>query len=276
MEKLFTAKITPHCSFKPDPSKLEELAKDLAQFGLENSSLYKSITVEKVTVSEKDLEECAIIPKDIEKIFWQHGSVIRPKCCNSTQQEFYDKYVACTPENIKHVFTSTLDQSKSKKWFTERKVRISASRAHSISHARKKETSLKYFFESMFDSSNLRYGRDMEPLAKTAYKELTANELYDSGLVIKYDNPWLCSSPDGLVKDSRNQLFCLEIKCPSSCKDKNIVVPYIVDNELKNSHQYITQVQVQMFCCNLQMTHLFIYSSCDHKLICVPRDDQFL
>ena len=275
MEKLFNSKTTPHCSFKPDDSKLEQLAKDLAQFGLEKSSLYKSITIQKVVVEEMD-KDPYVIPTEIEKIFYQNQSVAHIKCNDSIQQQFYDENVVCEQENIKEIFTSTLDQSKSKKWFLERKVRISASRAHSISNARKKETSLKYFFESMFDSANLRYGREMEPIARSAYKQLTANEVYDSGLVIQYGHPWICSSPDGLIKDANNEILCLEIKCPSSCKDKNIVVPFIVNNQLKKSHQYFTQVQVQMFCCNLKMTHLFIYSSCDQNLICVPRDDIFL
>ena len=68
MEKLFNAKITPNCTFKPDTTQLEQLANDLALFGLEKSSLYKSITIEKVFVEEMVLEPFAI-PADVEKIF---------------------------------------------------------------------------------------------------------------------------------------------------------------------------------------------------------------
>jgi putative phage-type endonuclease len=116
----------------------------------------------------------------------------------------------------------------------------------------------------------------MEPKAKEKYKSLTLSEVIESGLVVKTGQPWLCATPDGIVKDKNGDICILEIKCPSSCLDKNINVPYIVNNELKKSHQYYTQVQLQMYCCNLKKAHFFVYSNCDHKLLTVERDEAFL
>jgi putative phage-type endonuclease len=259
-----------------DEDQLKQLAEEMAQFGLVNAALYKSITVEKNPVQEMEVDNSYVLKDDLKQLFTLDSTVAQDFVVLDICKDIYEKDVVCSVDDAVNVFLSTTGQSKSREWFKARKNRISASRAHSIVNARKKETCLKYFFESSFDSENLRYGRETEPIAKTAYQNLTLNEVIESGLVIKSQKPWLCASPDAIVKDRSGELIILEIKCPSSCKNKPIRVPYISDNDLKKSHPYYTQVQVQMFCCNLKQAHFFVFSDLDFKLITVKRDDDFL
>jgi hypothetical protein len=146
-------------------------------------------------------------------------------------------------------------------------------RAHKILHGKKTETRLKYFFESPRATKGMIYGRDTEVTARESYTKLTGNKVIESGLIVKANQSWLCSSPDGLIKDLK---ACLEIKCPSSCENNNISVDYVKDNKLLQSHPYFTQVQLQMYTSNCDVCHFFVFSKKDFILVNVPRDNEFL
>ncbi len=95
-------------------------------------------------------------------------------------------------------------------------------------------------------------------------------------MFVKSDHSFICASPDGISITDSGQLYVLEIKCPSSCKGKKISVPYLEDGELKKSHAYYTQVQLQLFCCNLDVAHFFVYSDVDYQLLEIHRDNDYL
>ncbi len=113
----------------------------------------------------------------------------------------------------------------------------------------------------------------MEATARESYTKMTGNIVIESGLIIKANQSWLCSSPDGLIKD---QKVCLVIKCPSSCGNATISVDYVKDSKLIQTHPYFTQVQLQMYTSNSDVCHFFVFSQKNHILINVPRDDEFL
>ena len=144
-----------------------------------------------------------------------------------------------------------------------------------MAFARKEETLRNYFFRAPFDTENLRYGRETEPKAKEAYCKEQGKVVHESGLVISQNYPWLCASPDGLVVEDNGELTVLEIKCPVSGQDGPIQVDYIKEGSLSRNHPYFAQVQVQLFCCNAQQCHFFVYGSQDNQLIKIPRDDAF-
>ena len=278
IESMFGGSVLTPTTFKPDYEELSKLANEMEKFGLVQASLYKSITVNK-EITEVLHNKPLQIESELKKVLFVNDILLsnyRMLPVNEKNADFYNRNVYCDTESAVEIFLTTLGQSASKEWFTARKFRISASKAHLIANARKRETCLKYFFEGSFDSSNLRYGRDMEPVAREKYKELTKNVIFQSGLVVLKNKPWLCASPDAIVKDENGQFLVLEIKCPSSCKDKKIVVPYLVNDSLKKSHPYYTQVQIQLFCCNLTTAHFFVFSETNYKLIIVKRDDPFL
>jgi len=75
-----------------------------------------------------------------------------------------------------------------------------------------------------------------------------------SGLVLHICRPWISASPDGLILINGKISSVLEIKCPSSCKQKSIIdqltrksnLSYIeIKNGevgLKYSHKYYSQI----------------------------------
>jgi hypothetical protein len=139
--------------------------------------------------------------------------------------------VNCDGEEKLHIFQTTVGQASNQNWFRARKSRMSASKARQLAFAQKEETLLKYFFGSVVDSDNLRYGRETEPIARDEYANLQSVSVHDSGLVISSSHPWLCASPDGIVIGPDGELIVLEIKCPVSGQTSHIDMPYIKDGK---------------------------------------------
>ncbi|MBM3939204.1 MAG: hypothetical protein FJ333_11215, partial [Sphingomonadales bacterium] len=101
---------------------------------------------------------------------------------------------------------------------------------------------------------------------KEKFEKITKAVVLKSGLIIKTGQSWLCASPDGLLE---NENSCLEIKCPFSCKDSELDVPYIKENMLVKNHPYYTQVQLQMYVSNSEKCYLFVFSPHNHELVVV-------
>ena len=279
IEKLFSLPHTPGPSWKKSPADCASLARELEEYGLSSSSLFKSLTAKVPSQPADDaatLEEEKDLHPSILQIFLGSRQVCGTGRLPVKEEEasFYShKILSSSADDI---FRGTLGQSKMRRWYSERAVRISASVGHSIAHARTPDSCLKYFMEPVLDNRNLRYGRMMEPVARKKYEEVTSYKTHDAGLVVKSEERWLCSSPDAFVEDRMGNVFLLEIKCPSSCEGKKIDVPYIDEKGSLKRGTYHTQVQLQMYCCNMSKCHVFIYSSEDYRVIEVEKNEEFL
>ena len=200
------------------------------------------------------------------------------KTLTAVQRKYYIEHILVTSSKAEEICKQTINQSSSDIWKNERKYRITASRAHKIKNARKDENRLKYFFDDLTSLENvesIRYGMDMERLAREKYQSVTGNRVFVPGLVIKIDEPWLAASPDGIVLDRNENYKLLEIKCPFSCKDKKIDVKYLQGGKLQESHAYFTQVQIQMYVSQARETDFFVFSSEDYKIITIKYDQDF-
>ena len=175
--------------------------------------------------------------------------------------------------SVSDVFRNTRGQSLNKVWYEQRHFRISASTGRKVERARNVRTSMNYFFGSECNHPNLTYGRAMEAEARQKYEEVTGNRVLECGLVIKKSQPWLCATPDGIYKSSDQDFNLLEIKCPSSCRQKKIQVDCIQDNKLKKNSPYYTQVQLQLYVSDAKSCEFFVYSSEDYVLLSVERND---
>ncbi len=277
IEQLFDLKPVEGPTFKQATDKMQGLAEEMAQFGLTDRSLYKSLVAANEE-DELDQENELAAYKAPEEVRCLLNTQLLIPCSSLqpslSQKDFFEKMVACTTEKSVRIFEETIGQDKNKQWFIHKKYRISASRAHRISRA-KPSNQLKYFVALQGDHPNLRYGREMEPIAREKYMELTGNTVLLSGLFVKNCQPWICASPDGIVK-SADEVFLLEIKSPSSCKGKEIKVPYLENYTLKKNHEYFTQVQIQMYCANVAKCHFFVFTQADYVLLEIARDDDFL
>ncbi|KAG0443067.1 hypothetical protein HPB47_015321, partial [Ixodes persulcatus] len=95
--------------------------------------------------------------------------------------------------------------------------------------------------------------------------------LFQTGLVVMPEQPWLCCSPDGLIQVS-GETVLIEIKCPESCKTRPIFdheavicnVAYLTNTDVELSLEppkpHYTQVQVQLYVLNLRKAIFYVYS----------------
>lgn len=108
-----------------------------------------------------------------------------------------------------------------------------------------------------------------------------------AGLVVHQSQPWLCGSPDGLLKYQGSPCL-LEIKCPYKRRDSILIdatekvsfLKYVkyVDGQLtlQKSHRYYTQVQLLMYVCNVSLCFFFVHSNVHDITLLIERDEDFI
>ena len=283
----------PDASFNPpnieDQDSYLELLK---QAGCENSMMFSLLNshTDHQTAATPPPPSLVALPEWIQDIFVPlqapfHFLILSPdrsglepiqSLADSSIEQFYDSNIRTDQRRAFEICNMTRLQAKSPEWFFQRKTRITASAAHKIWRAKKTETRWKYFFQSATNLPSLEYGRLMEPVAREAFSNLTDFVVEDVGLVVRCDQSWLAGTPDGVFKDANGNVCLLEIKCPSSCKGKKIEVDYLEDRELKKSHPYYTQVQIQLYVCNCAFCYFYVYTSVDQVLAIIERDEELL
>lgn len=228
---------------------------------------------------------------------------------------YYKNNISLTESEIITLCCETLGQSNCEKWFSQRLIRISSSKdVHDIKSRNTKSVEKlvsDMLYPKKIDTPATKYGNKNESKAKALYKQMYNVEIKDVGLIVKYKQPWLCGSPDGvvieglcsspdeeLIEGSPDEEVIegglikkiVEIKCPMTCEKVPIVnyvskvcnVSYLlfVDGEvrLRESHVYYTQCQVQMYLTGLSQCDLFIYSPVENGSCCVSifRNEDFI
>jgi len=215
---------------------------------------------------------------------------------NFKENEFYINNIALSSETCLNIYNETMAQSLSDTWKACRHFRISASvKAHKIKTCKDwtsfglnkfADTLIKETTLGKTGSINVKYGQETEPVAFEKYQELNEVEVLKAGLVIHCKTPWVCASPDGLVLQKGEINKILEIKCPISCKNKQLIennVPnlkylHIVKGkiELKRSSLYYTQIQLLMYCSGLKFCDLFIYNNIKPILLTINQNNAFM
>ncbi|XP_064454764.1 uncharacterized protein LOC135366038 [Ornithodoros turicata] len=193
--------------------------------------------------------------------------------------------------NVEEVARATLGQNVNDRWHKERRLRVTASNAHRV-------WTRKDGFEKLAKSlvcprrvqtAAMAYGTATETAARQSLQREMKVPVTQIGLVVHDQQPWLCGSPDGLMKIREEQVL-VEIKCPHSRRGKPVVdraqklsyVKYLTyDHDegqfyLKETHSYYTQVQVMMYILNITKTLFYVYSSSQQVTVNVARNDAFL
>ncbi|XP_064472487.1 uncharacterized protein LOC135386943 [Ornithodoros turicata] len=219
------------------------------------------------------------------------GSFVSASLLQSLSKEatnFFEANIALH-EDPMSVAVKTTGQSKSPRWNAERKFRISSTKAHGVWIRKRDFESLvnRMLSQKKFTSRATSYGTRNESVARKALEALLSTKIFETGLVVLPYQPWLCCSPDGLVCIN-GETVVTEIKCPYSREGLPVVdeagkvsfVKYLtyVDDKLtlKKSHEYFTQIQVQMYIMNLSKAILYVYSSVQSVYLYINRDDEFL
>lgn len=178
-------------------------------------------------------------------------------------------------------------------WHLERRVRITASVAKSFFTAKRLDTIVNDHLWKFKDIANIpaiKYGRDNESKAITAYMQMTGNTVCKAGLVVNKKCPGLGCSPDGLIFDKDGVITTLlEIKCPF--KVKNIhpceiskingkAMCYTVDGNnnmsIKRNHQYYYQVQMSLAIMNLPSCDFVMWSEKGILVENIKRDENLI
>ncbi len=280
IDKLLSKKETPNHTFKVHEEKLQEFASQLEEEGMTSASFYKTVQAkEKTKVNSVSVQEEEVsLPIPILNMLWSEPEFSLPSRAFTlvgAEKKFYEEEVRVTLSKKEKIFRSTTGQSLCPDWFSERKKRVTASTAHKIWKGRKPQSRQSYFHKAPLDLPSLRYGRAAEARARKAFEEKERVSVVPSGLVISTKMPWMSASPDGFVIEN-DELSLLEIKCPFSCREKEIEVRYIKDGKLDTKSEVYTQVQCQMFVCDVKKCDLFVYSDRDSKVLRIERDEEFL
>lgn len=80
-------------------------------------------------------------------------------------------------------------------------------------------------------NKDMQRGKDLEPIVRDLYSEITNTEIKEVGFCLSDDNDYLALSPDGFTNDLKG---AIEIKCPST----KTHVKYIRQNQIPNEYKY--------------------------------------
>ena len=216
------------------------------------------------------------------------------------KSSYYQSKVAVNTEQGKFIERQTRDQAECSEWITERRKRITASKAGCIAKMKqttKRSSKVKDLLYSSFRGNQAtRYGADMESITIKEYITYQRENghpgitVQKCGLYISEQNNWLAATPDGLVNDPEaidHQTGLLEIKNPYSARDKSLLEACSVSSfclelnkenktpQLKCRHDYYFQVQCQLYCVNVQWCDFVVRSNKGIHVKRVYRDSKW-
>lgn len=140
-------------------------------------------------------------------------------------------------------------RKNSKLWFQLRKTRITASIAHDVirtCRTKRYATAFikQHFLSKPIRSKALKWGITNEATALKAYCRVVNDDFYKCGIIIDKKRNYLSASPDAV---NRKHDTIVEIKCPYSVRnDRPETAEYLQTGNLKVTHKYYTQMQIQM------------------------------
>ncbi|KAK3089294.1 hypothetical protein FSP39_002467 [Pinctada imbricata] len=209
---------------------------------------------------------------------------------------FYNKHVKVSTQQINQISASTLNQSQSGLWHTERKRRLTAS---NFGHIVKRRPSLpinkivkNLLYMKFTGNRHTKNGLLQERSTIEEYKLKKAEEgenviVESSGLIISKDHPYLAGSPDGIVTTSSGNTGLIEIKNLLHSKPINLHQAsensnFCLINKkgtlyLKENHIYYHQCQGLMNICNFEWIDFVVRTLNPYQMIIhrITRDKDF-
>ncbi|GFR09310.1 yqaJ domain-containing protein [Trichonephila clavata] len=181
----------------------------------------------------------------------------------------------------------TRGQWISERWREEKSVRLSSSSFKEILCRRLSSSAnlvKRLLYGSRLTTKAMRYGLANEEIARKSYSSKYSIDVKDCGLFVDPENPYLCTSPDGLIRSDG----LLEIKCPYSAKNSKNLKEFCASNKkygltihddgsihLPSTHKFYYQIQGQLNITNRQWCDLFLWCGDDTLTIRVKRDKHF-
>lgn len=104
-------------------------------------------------------------------------------------------------------------------------------------------------YPESYQSADMLWGIEYEPIARELYEEITGNIVTETGFILASDIPDAGASPDGLIGIDG----LIEIKCPKTATHVNYILTENIDTK------YIYQMQWQMYCTNREWCDFVSY-----------------
>ena len=120
------------------------------------------------------------------------------------------------------------------------------------------------------DNHIFAYGRTVEPHAIGMFEMETGCTVEEAPFV-PHSN-WLGASPDGYVLLNGSRVGILEVKCPWSLR--NDAEPQF--KSLLDQQHYYAQVQIELYCAEVDIAYFYQYANGKTKLEIVPRNQAWL
>ena len=194
-------------------------------------------------------------------------------------RSLYEEHVCISPREATELEMKTREQSDSSLWHEQRKCRITASIMKTVCHRKAKTNVMSFVCDKLAPkhvrSPAIEYGRRNEDSAIQSYidyqrKKGIVLKVHKCGLWVDPSKPWLAASPDAILELGEDK-GCLEVKCPYLCASKSIAQAvkkspsFCLQNnngmmQLKRSHQYFYQIQLQLFVTRLLWCHFVIWT----------------
>lgn len=191
--------------------------------------------------------------------------------------EYYNANVKATISQCREIEKATRGQSSSGLWFKQRQIRLTASNFGNIVKRKKADVSkltsrLTTTYNFLSDLRPIKYGKENEDVAAQLYVQYQhshgspGTKVFNCGLVVNPNFPWLGASPDRVVHDpnATPSVGGLEVKCIESAQGLTPMEAYqmkrtptegkkrcfclkIMDGSLQldENHHYFYQVQGQ-------------------------------
>jgi len=202
------------------------------------------------------------------------------------QRNFFDKLVD-NAENREEIERKTIGQSKSELWQLLRREMLTASNFGIVCRMRPTTscaaTVKTILYPPFIDNVVMKYGRDMEEVARKELAVKLNNEIRPCGLFIDDENPFLGASPDGLIDEDG----LVEIKCPLSAENytaeeaitklpqiRNIFYKKNGD-QMNRNHRFFYQVQGQLNITERDYCVFTVWTPRSLKMVRVKRDELF-
>ncbi|GBN01916.1 hypothetical protein AVEN_211855-1 [Araneus ventricosus] len=182
----------------------------------------------------------------------------------------------------------TRGQASSERWREEKSFRLSSSYFKQVANRRSStlfsNLVKRILYGDRIETKAMRYGLANEDVARNQYKIQNGVLVSKCGLFVDPNNPFLCTSPDGLVGSEG----LVEVKCPYTAREAKSLQEFYEGNKkfglkfkenkevfLPTSHKFFYQIQGQLNITNRKWCDLFLWCREDSLTIRIERDETF-
>lgn len=249
------------------------------------------------TDSASEVEETDIVPPPLTSFYQEFYISLSPSELAAAAHERWARY--CQELTVNQVVTleeRTRSQSVCPLWFEHRKGRITGSKVHDVLTLQP-DSSTDNLVRSItgcksYDLSRnaaVKWGATNEDNARNKYMAEQTLSHADfqckvPGFTVDTDCPYLGASPDGMITCSCCGQGVLEIKCPF--KHRNSTIFDAIDSDsrfcldsdrqLKRSHRYYSQIQLQMYVTRSTYCDFYVFLEHDSELVRISYDTSFV